>query len=179
MSFNDFAGITVLCWFLEHPTKKLHLKELCRELDLGPLTVKTYCDEFFKIGWLMEERRANLRILWLNNESFVIKSMKRAYSLEKLRREKIEKIAGDGIISLALYGSHASGEYDERSDVDLLSIGRKEQINYTAIKALEKNIGKQVQLVVFPLDKWERNKHKDPFMLSVLKNHVVLKGAPL
>lgn len=179
MRFGDFAGIRILHYFLGHPSERIHLKELCRKLALSPLTVKTYCDEFLGMDWLLEERRANLRIFCLNNEHFVVKALKRAYFLEKLHTEKAETITAEGAISLALYGSHASGEYDEGSDVDLLVIGRREQINHVALKSLEKNAGKQVQLTVFPLDKWEKNKAKDPFMLSVLRNHMLIKGAPL
>lgn len=179
MRFGDFAGIRILHYFLGHPSKRIHLKELCRELALSPLTVKTYCDEFLENGWLLEERRANLRIFCLNNEHFVVKALKRAYFLEKLRAEKIEAITAEGAISLALYGSHASGEYDEKSDIDLFVVGRREQVNHAVLKSLEKKIGKQVQVTVFPLDKWEKNKASDPFMLSVLRNHVLINGAPL
>ncbi|MEW5955791.1 MAG: nucleotidyltransferase domain-containing protein, partial [Candidatus Micrarchaeota archaeon] len=71
MKFEDFSGVRVLEWFLERPTARIHFKELCRGLGLSPLTVKAYCDEFIDWKWLAEERRANLRFLFLNNESFV------------------------------------------------------------------------------------------------------------
>ncbi|MBN2121434.1 nucleotidyltransferase domain-containing protein [Candidatus Micrarchaeota archaeon] len=179
MSFHSFAGIKVLGWFLEHPTQKAHFRELCRHLKLHPLTVKSYCDEFLENEWLLEERKANLRIFFLNDGHFAIKSMKRAYFLEKLRELKIASAVDETVISFALYGSHASGEYDEKSDVDFLVVGRREGVDSNMLKNLERKLGKSVQLTVISLEKWERNKEKDPFALSVLRNNVLLGGALL
>lgn len=179
MKLQEFSGIRILEWFLRHPTRKIHFKELCRELGLGPLTVKTYCEELIKREWLLQERNANLRIFYLNGSSWVAKALKRAYFLEQLRKEKIGALVDETAISLALYGSHASGEYDEKSDIDILVIGRKERVDYRHAKRLEKRLGKSLQITVFPWEKWEGNRQRDPFMLSVIKNHVLLKGAQL
>lgn len=179
MSFNSFAGIKVLGWFLEHPTEKVHFRELCRHLGLNPLTVKSYCEEFLGNQWLLDERKANLRIFSLNDGHFAVKSMKRAHFLEKLRRLKTTSAVDETVISFALYGSHASGEYDEKSDVDFLVVGRKEGVDSDMLKNLEQKLGRSIQLTVISLEKWERNKEKDPFALSVLKNNVLLRGAPL
>jgi len=179
MKFYDFAGMRLLRWFLGNPTRKIHFKQLCRELALSPLTVKTYCDEFVRRGWLQEERSANLRIFSIDNDHYLIKSFKRAFVLELLCREKIGNAVDDGIISLALFGSHASGEYDEKSDIDLIVVGRREQVHHDLVKRLEKKLRKQVQVTLFPLEEWERRKKDDPFALSVLRTHVLLKGVPL
>jgi predicted nucleotidyltransferase len=179
MNPKSFSGIRVLGWFLKHPTQKIHFKELCRELKLGPPTVKAYCEELIKLNWLQDERNANLRIFFLNNEHYVVKALKRAYFLNLLSEGKVGSLVENTVISLAVYGSHASGEYDEKSDVDLLIIGRKEEVRHEYSRILENKLGKKFQITVLPLDKWENNKQNDPFMLSVLKNHVILKGAPL
>lgn len=179
MSFQSFGGTKVLEWFLEHPTQKVHFRELCRHLKLNPLTVKSYCEEFLKNHWLQEERKANLRIFFLNNNHFAVKAMKKAYFLERLRKLRIKEAVDDTAISFALYGSHASGEYDEKSDVDFLVVGRKETVDSNALKKIEERLDKPVQLTTISLEKWERNKESDPFALSVLKNHVLLRGAPL
>lgn len=179
MKFGEFSGIRALTWFLENPTRRIHFKDLCRELKLGPPTVKTYCEGFIENQWLVEERTANLRLFSLNNGNFVVKAIKRAYFLEKLRKAGLEKITNENAISLALYGSHNSGEYDERSDIDLVVVGRQEDVNRKKLEQIEKKAGKKIQLVVFSLEKWEGNKDKDSFMASVLRNNTVVKGAPL
>jgi hypothetical protein len=179
MQFKSFSGIRVLAWFLANPTRKIHFKELCRQVKLGPLTVKGYCEDFIASGWLKEERTANLRIFSLNDGTYVVNAIKKVYFLEQLRMEKVELIAGDTAVSFALYGSHASGTYDEKSDIDLLVVGRREDVDYGRLKKIELRLGKPIQLTIFSLDKWERNKKNDPFIASVLKNNVLIKGAPL
>jgi len=179
MKFEGFRGIKILKWFLDNPREKIHFKDLCRKLKLGPPTVKKYCEEFIGLSWLEEERKANLRMFSLNNKSFVVKAIKRAYFLELLRKIGIERSVNENAISLALYGSHSSGEYDEISDIDLVIIGRKEDVDYKKLKQIKRNIGKNIQLTVFSLEKWESNKDTDAFMASVLRNNVLLRGAPL
>ncbi len=179
MKFLEFSGIKLLKWFLEHPSEKIHFKELCRKVGLGPLTVKTYCEEFIRYKWVLEERKANLRMFSLNNDHFTVKAIKKAHMLHLFATEGIERIADEGIISLALYGSHANGEYDEKSDLDILAIGRHEQLDKKQLEKIAKKLGKPLQLTIISLDKWEKHKQSDGFMQSVLKNHVVLKGAAL
>ena len=179
MKFKEFSGIKILRWFLENPTKKIHFKDLCRLVKLGPPTVKKYCEGFMEFGWLDEERKANLRIFSLDNKNFVVKAIKRAYFLECLKRAEIEKVVTENVTSLALYGSHSSGEYDEKSDIDLIVVGRKENVEYKRLEQIGKRLGKEIQLTIFSLEKWEGNKNVDTFMISVLRNNVLLRGAPL
>ncbi|MEW5955655.1 MAG: nucleotidyltransferase domain-containing protein, partial [Candidatus Micrarchaeota archaeon] len=110
---------------------------------------------------------------------FVVKAVKRAYFLEKLRRKNAESVAAEGAVSFAVYGSFASGEYDEKSDVDLLIIGRREQLSEKGVAELEKKLGKRIQVTVVPPQKWEKGRQGEPFAQSVLRNHVLLKGMPL
>jgi hypothetical protein len=179
MKFREFSGLRILAWFLEHPTRRIHFKELCRELRLSPATVLSYATEFVAKDWVREERQANLRIFFLSNENPSILALKRAHFLDFLISNGFGKIASDSAISFALYGSYASGANDERSDIDLLVVGRKEDVSDELVRRLEQKSGKGAQVTVIPLERWEKNRKADPFILSVLKNHVLLKGAPL
>jgi predicted nucleotidyltransferase len=179
MSFRSFAGLRLLEWFLANPTQRIHFKELCRRLGLAPLSVKTYCEEFLAQGWILEDRTANLRIFHLNDADCRIRAMKKAWFLQILSELKIETVVDDGAISFALFGSHASGGFDEKSDIDLIVIGRKENVDYSRAEKLGDIIKKQVQLTVIPLARWEKNKATDPFIMSVARNHVLLRGLTL
>lgn len=179
MTFDSFAGIKVLEWFFANPTRRIHFKGLCRETGLSQLTVKDYCEEFISKKWLLDERIANARFFFLNNTDYEVKALKKAYAVNLLRKHGLDSVADSTAISFALYGSHASGEYDERSDIDLLVIGRKESVDYKSVEKLRKDLGKEAQVTIIPLEKWERNKESDPFIFSVLKNHVLIGGAPL
>ena len=96
-----------------------------------------------------------------------------------LVRAGIEEIAPESI-PVAVYGSTAAGTFDEQSDIDILIIGDESQVDHDRVPALEAEIGREVQLTVVPYYRWEQMKDEgDPFVTSVLQNHMLVRGARL
>jgi len=79
---------------------------------------------------------------------------------------------------MVLYGSHANGTNDSKSDIDiLLLVGNTKKI---PIMDIEKKLGKQISVESFTLANWKKTKKKNaPFYDSVIRNHVVLWGGDL
>ena len=176
---NKCVGFKVMEFFLTHPSLEIHLNELARKLEISPASVKTHCDELSKEKIIFEKQIGNLRLFWLNREDFAVRSMMRAYHILLLKKLGIEDIAQD-CISLAIYGSMASGNMDERSDLDILVIGDEKDSDRDGVLKLEERLGREVQLTVLPYFKWEKMKREgDKFTQSVLRNHVLVKGAEL
>ncbi len=174
---RKFVGFRVLEYFITHPSEEIHLKELSRKLKISPGSAKTYCDVFERDGILLAERKGNLKLFKLNNNDFAVREMKKTYYLILLKEFGIEKLA-ENCISLAIYGSFASGNFDERSDLDVLVIG--EDVNRDSVLDLQEKLGREIQLTVIPYYKWEKMKKEgDKFAESVLRNHVLIKGAEL
>lgn len=117
--FRKFVGFRALEYFITHPSAEVHLKELSRKLMISSGSAKTYCDIFERNSILNVEREGNLRIFALNN-NFVVKELKRAYYVVLQKELGIEKVA-ENCVSLAIYSSFASGEFDERRDLDILA----------------------------------------------------------
>jgi uncharacterized protein len=177
--FRKFVGFKILEYFLLNPTKKTYLKELSKILEISPRSVKIYCDTFVKDGLIHREIKGNLHLFSTNNQDFRIKEMKKAIFVNILAELDIYNISKE-CISIALYGSHASGDYDEKSDIDLLVIGNEEQINKDSIVQIMNKIGKEVQLNIIPMIKWEKmKKENDAFAKSIIRNHILIKGAEL
>ena len=53
----------------------------------------------------------------------------------------------DNIISIALYGSFATGEYDEKSDIDVLLIAPKKPDLIEFIERVEKKLKRDVHCI--------------------------------
>ncbi len=177
--FRKFAGFRILEYFLLNPTREVHLKELARELEVSPATVKHYCDLFAKEGILIVKRIGNMRIFKLNNDYFAVKEIKRAYMILKLKEVGVESLCSS-CYSLAVYGSVASGEFNEKSDIDLLVISKESCIDYSVIRKIEAALGKEIQLTVFQPHEWEiMKRNKNPLVNEILRNHVLIKGVPL
>ena len=180
--WRKFVGWKLLEHFLNNPTKEFYLKELSRILDLSPASAKNYCDLYEQDQVLISIKRANARMFYLNNDLPLVKAVKRFYFLMRLNEEKSIKEfikLNPHIISLVLYGSYSSGDYDEKSDVDFFVLSDT-KINRKPLLKLQKSLGKQVQLTVMPLVKWLSIKdRKDNFAASVLLNNIPLCGAEL
>lgn len=178
-TFRKFVGFTVLEYFLNHPTEKTYLKELAKKVQVSPRSIKIYCDLFEKEGIITREIRGNVHLFSLNNDLFIVREMKRAYTCFFLRSLGIEDVA-ETPTSFAIYGTYASGTYDERSDIDLLILSEEKDVKRDRITNIMKKINREIQLTVISPMIWEKMKQeKDPFVESILKKHVLIKGAEL
>jgi len=174
--FRKFVGFKILEYFMLNPTEKTYLQELAKKLDVSPGSVNNYCNIFEKDGLIKREKKGNLHIFSTNNDNFRVRELKKAIFLNILGELGLEKISDD-YTSIIIYGSHASGDFDERSDIDLLVIGNEDKVNKDLVVKIMKKVGKEIQLNVIQMIKWEKMKKKDDaFVKSVIKNHVLIKG---
>jgi predicted nucleotidyltransferase len=180
--WRKFAGWRVLEYFLDNPRGERHIKELARLLGASPRSVQVYCDVYEKDGVFITERKANARMVRLDNELPLVQALKKAYFLARLNEcGALNDIIKEnpGAISMVLYGSHASGRYDETSDVDLMVVSDR-KVERASFLKLEKELDREVQLTELPLVRWQSMKEKKgAFALSVLSNNVVLHGVEL
>ena len=176
---RKFVGFKVLEFFLTHPSLEIHLNELARYLEIARGSAKSYCDTFVNEALILESSKGNLRLFRLNRDNFAIREMMKAYYLLKLKHLGVEQLAG-GCTSLAIYGSFARGDIDERSDLDLLVIGEESDVNRDRILKLQDSLEREVQLTLLPYYRWETMKKEgDRFADSVLRKHVLVSGVEL
>jgi predicted nucleotidyltransferase len=177
--FRKFVGFKILEYFLKYPDQKTYLKELAKKLQVSPRSVKIYCDIFEKEGIIKREIMGNLHIFTTNNDNFRVREMKRAYYMNLLAELNINNISKE-CVSIAIYGSYASGNYDEKSDIDILVIGDEKDVKRDIAVDIMKKIGKEVQLIVISVIKWEKmKKEKDHFVTNIIRNHVLISGVEL
>ncbi len=177
--FNKFVGNKIPGWFLSNPTTAVNMNELARELEVSPGSVKKFSDMFCREHILNMEKIGTAHMFTLNNSSYLVKELKKTYMILKLWERKLEELAPNAI-SLAVYGNTASGNYDEKSDIDVLVIGTEQDIDYTLVPEIERKVGHELQVTAIPYYEWETRKKKDdPFVQSVLVKHILFEGAEL
>lgn len=180
--WRKFAGWKVLESFLNAPYTPVYIRELSRLLKISPRTAQVYCKLYEKDKILKSEKKANAKLFFLNNDVQLVKSLKKMNVLMKLNEVRfVEHVIKKNprIISMALYGSYASGEYDGLSDFDILVLS-DEKIDRRPFVKLQNVLRKRMQLTSFSLSDWISMKNiKDSFALSVLSNNLVLWGAEL
>lgn len=174
--WRKFKGWAVMEFFLERPNTKIHIRELARRLKISPLTAQRYLKLYGSEGVLNSEKAANSVQYSLDNQSPLVQSLKRFYFLTRLGSIKPR---GD-VVSIALFGAHASGEYTEQSDIDILMITQNRDIDLGLFKKIERGMGNTVDVTRMSLGEWRKAvKGHDNFAESVLRNHILLWGAKI
>lgn len=182
--FEKYVGWKILAHFLRNPNTWFHVKELGRILRVSPGSVSTITRALEAEGVLITEEKGLARLSKLNPEHPAIPSLKKAYGIALvLEANPADKFAAadENLVSAALFGSYADGSYDEKSDIDFLAITPSNRNKFiTALREIEKALGKKVNISVFTLAQWRQTaRKKDAFYKRVTENHVLLHGSGL
>jgi predicted nucleotidyltransferase len=177
--FKKYQGINILNFFLENPDLDIHIKELARQLKISPATSKKFCDLFNEEQILLKEKKGTSIFFKLNNESKYVKLLKQTYGLLKIKETWKESNIKE-IKTIAIYGSYASGEYSSNSDVDIIVITRKKDVNISFIQKLQDKLKKEINITRMTYFEWDKlKKDKDSFAKEVLLNNFIIYGGEL
>ena len=178
--FGKFVGFKILELFLLNSKTSFNLNEIAKKLFLSVSSVKYYCDLYLKEELLVVSNIGNQRRFSLNNNSVYTRELKKVVGLFWLREKGLEKLVSKGTSSMAVYGSFASGEFDDDSDLDLLFLGINDDIDRVQVSKFGKEIKREVQIVFYSWIKWEKmKKEKHVFAESILRKHILVKGVNL
>ncbi len=175
---SKYAYLRVLCFFLKNPTKEVYIKELSRILKISSQTSKNSLDTFHKKKILNLDKKGRTHFYKLENDSYFVRHLKTTYILSKMNSISFEFT--EEIISVAIYGSYASGEFDEKSDFDLLIISSEKKDYPQIYKKIEDNFHVSVSpLVLTPFEWQEISQGNEEFYIEVIKDHILVFGSEL
>ena len=181
--FEKYRDWKLLKIFLNNPDHPFYTKEISRNTGIGSGTVNNFLKNIHKDNILTKEIVGNVHLYNLNNESEIVKQIKILNTIINLKKINLieEFIKNDNsILSIILYGSHANGEYDSKSDIDLLILTNKKNQFSNTIQKLENKIKKIISPQIFTISDWQKIKEKDIiFYESIIRNHIVLYGSGL
>ena len=181
--FEKYKDWKLLRIFLNNPDHSFYTKEISRNTGVGSGTVNVFLKNIHKDNILKKEIVGNVHLYSLNNESEIVKQMKNLNTILNFKKNKlVEEFLknDDSIISIILYGSYANGEYDSKSDIDLVILVNKKKQFTNTIQKLESKIKKIISTQIFSISDWQKIKEKDKiFYESILRNHIVLYGSGL
>ncbi len=178
--WRKFKGFAVLEYFL-WDGHRIHIKGLARKLKLSPRTAQIYLQMYEHEGILTSEKVGNLVLYGLSSSNYLTIELKRLYALFRMNAYIREFISSNkNLGSLILYGSVAKGEYDKKSDIDLLAVSQTRNIELKSMKDMEIALNREVKVEVLSAGELRRlADRKDNFYLSIAKNNIVLYGASL
>ena len=181
--FERYKDWKLLHIFLKHPDQRFYTKEISRKTGVGSGTVNSFLRNIHRDNVLIKEIVGNVHLYRLNNEFELVKQLKIVNILLEFEQHKlIDKLLkiDDNIISLILYGSHANGENDSKSDIDILLITNNKKSFTQITQKLEQKLKKTISIQTMTISEWQKLKEKDKiFYESILQNHIVLHGSGL
>jgi len=181
--FTKYKEWQLLQLFLKNPDKNFYTKELSRTTGMGSGTVNIFLRNLHKDEILKKEIVGNVHLYTLNDELSIVKQLKIMNTmLEFEKLNLVNKLVNkdETVTSIVLYGSHANGENDSKSDLDILIFSKNKKLDNTIINQLEAKLDKTISIITLTLPEWNKLKQNDKiFYESILQNHIVLYGSGL
>jgi len=151
---------------------------------MSPSAVVRAVESFENEGILRKDVRGREHYFSLNLENCIVPPLKKAYGLALLSSGRPAEVfleADPGIISLALYGSYARGDFDERSDIDFLVISHSDRTKLVqAIRTIEGRLGIEANVSAFRLSEWKSMADSgDAYYKNVVHDHIMLHGSDI
>ncbi|MBI2133441.1 nucleotidyltransferase domain-containing protein [Candidatus Woesearchaeota archaeon] len=172
---NELFLIKELKFFTENPYKEVYLRELATKLKISPFAAKKYSDLLIREGLLTEEKKANLRIFRANMSNLFFRQLKIAFSIESILKSGLIEHLNKNIpnlSSIVLFGSKAKGEDDEKSDFDMLVIGKAKHID---LSAFETKLNREINIHFLSWGDWNKSAREN----SAFYYEVISRGIPL
>lgn len=174
----------VLALLLMRPDQKLHLRELARQTQAAPGTLKKELDALCHVGLLSSERVGNQVHFQADQGHPVFAELqalvRKTTGLADVLRQALQPLEGQ--IELALvFGSMASGSAHAGSDVDLLVVGSTSFAQVVeATYAAQTQLGRDINPKVMTAAEWATKQSEgDPFVQELLaKPQILLIGTP-
>ena len=172
----------VLALLLMQPGQKMHLRELARQTQAAPGTLKKELDALCHVGLLTSERVGN-QVQFQANQSHPVFAelqalIRKTTGLADVLRQALQPL-GDQVALAFVFGSMASGNAHAGSDVDLLVVGSASFAQVVeATHTTQAQLGREINPKVMSPAEWARQRAEGhPFVQELLaKPRILLIG---
>lgn len=175
--FDETATGKLLQYYFENPKTSTHLRDLAKRAGISPASASIICRKLLKEKFLKKTEIGNSAIYSLERGDIRLKKLRLAWFLQNILPSLEGKFQEDAY-SVCLFGSYASGEYDEKSDVDILVISDEDRGRILAgFAQMEKKIAGELNVKILSLSEWKKMRdEKSRFYIELISKHVVLHG---
>jgi len=167
----------ILLYFINNPEKEHHLRELATLMEMDPGNLSREMGRLSEMGLFKVNTRGRLKLFTLNTSHPLYKEISglllKTQGAPVQIRQALQTLAD--IEQAFLYGTFAAGKTDEKSDIDLMIIGKVNHLNLAEVlRPIEKKLGREIHFRTLSKNEYlRRSKEKDPFILSVKKNKTI------
>ena len=174
----------VLAWLLMHPDQSIHLRELARQTQAAPGTLKKEVDALCRVGLLHGQRIGNQVQVQVNRQHPVFAELqalvRKTIGLTDVLQHALAPLLPRMELAF-VFGSMASGNAHAGSDVDVLvvgSVGFGEVVE--ALYPAQAVLGREINPKVMTPAEWAQKRAEgSPFVQELLTQpRLMLHRAP-
>jgi predicted nucleotidyltransferase len=176
--FSSKIRSKLLDAFLSLPKARFYIRELERKINEEAKNISRELKNLESLGLLTSESQGNQKYYSVNEDFFLYSELKgiifKTTGVLGLLKEALAKL--EGIEAAFMYGSYATGKETERSDVDLIIVGRPDLTELNEeISELEDQLNREINYMCFDREEYEeRKKIKDAFISEILAEEKIL-----
>jgi predicted nucleotidyltransferase len=170
--FSSKVRIELLNTFFLHPEKSFYLRELERITGEDYKNVSTELKNLESLGFLTSRKSGNLKYFQVNRGFLIYPELKSIFFKVRGAPGLLKQVLSKGpeIEYAFIYGSFAAGTENEKSDIDLMVIGKMPLENLLKrLREPEKLLGRDINPSLFQMSEIkQRLKDQDPFIGRVM-----------
>lgn len=155
----------------------LHLREIARQAGVSSYEAKKELDNLVQLGILLSEKKGNQVFFYANTRCSFLEDLRNLFSktegiITKIR-EKLRKL--EEIRYCLVFGSAAAGRISEKSDIDLLAVGKiTEEKLASVILELQKKTKREINFILWTeKDFHKKLMEKSAFLGNITKKKIV------
>jgi len=149
--------VTLLSKLMMDPHRRYYIRELSKILNIPYGMLYREVKNLVSLGIITVEKKGKISLLSVNTDLPYFEELRglmiKTAGLGDMIRDALSGFVG--IRYALIYGSFASGEETERSDVDLLAVGDiDEEDLLMSMSGVEKSVGREVNYILWSEDEF-------------------------
>jgi len=181
------SDIKILRTLLKYPTKEFNENELARVSKVGQKTVNRAMPKYVSYGMVSVRTIGRANVYTLNPGHFIVQQLQPLFRGEEAKLELKRLLKGafhadKALISLAIFGSVASGEEEPTSDIDVFVLtwnkeNARQKLEGLRNKIMERFGNALSEYILTPQE--FREKRGAPVIKEIMARGELVLGKPL
>ena len=176
--FGSKTRVALLSELLMNADRSFYIRELAREMDIPFSMVYKEEKNLVSLGIVREEKKGKVTLVSVNKKLPYLAELKSLL----LKTAGLASAIGDalgklqGIRYALIYGSFASGEETESSDVDILIVGDvDEERILKGVSAIEQKTGREINYILWSEEEFrKRARSKHHLLTEITRKPVIM-----
>ena len=175
--FGSKTRVRLITKLMMNPKQTYYIRELSRELDIPYGMVYREIGNLAGLRIIKLEKRGKITLIHVNESLPYLGDLRNlVLKTTGVSHVILEMIPGDSVRFMLVFGSMASGDYGERSDIDLMVVGSlEEEPLLEAAKRIEAETGREVNYLLWSEEEFrEKIKSGHHLLLDIAEKPLIM-----